>query len=123
MSKSVGNVLSVRALLERHRGETIRMALLGTHYRKSLDWTEVAMQLADKTLDKWYEAVKTAPLDAGPEAKIDPAVAAALDDDLNTPLAIAALHALASDAWAGNRQAAESLRGFRRTHGAVGPRL
>ncbi len=110
MSKSVGNVLSVRALLERHRGETIRMALLGTHYRKSLDWTEVAMQLADKTLDKWYEAVKTAPLDAGPEAKIDPAVAAALDDDLNTPLAIAALHALASDAWAGNRQAAESLR-------------
>jgi cysteinyl-tRNA synthetase len=100
----------VRQLLERHRGETIRLAMLGTHYRKGLDWTDQALQLADKALDKWYEAVKVVDVDAGSGSDIDPDVDAALNDDLNTPQAIAALHALASKAWAGNAQAAVNLR-------------
>jgi cysteinyl-tRNA synthetase len=110
MAKSVGNVRSVRQLLERHRGETIRLAMLGTHYRKGLDWTDQALQLADKALDKWYEAVKVVDVDAGSGSDIDSDVDAALNDDLNTPQAIAALHALASKAWAGNAQAAVNLR-------------
>jgi len=110
MAKSVGNVRSVRQLLERHRGETIRLAMLGTHYRKGLDWTDQALQLADKALDKWYEAVKVVDVDAGSGSDIDPDVDAALNDDLNTPQAIAALHTLASKAWAGNAQAAVNLR-------------
>ena len=110
MAKSVGNVQSVRKLLEHHRGETIRLAMLGTHYRKGLDWTDSALQLADKALDKWYEAVKNVDVDAGSAADIDPAVDAALNDDLNTPQAITALHALASDAWAGDANAAVRLR-------------
>ncbi|MEM9198858.1 MAG: cysteine--tRNA ligase, partial [Pseudomonadota bacterium] len=89
MSKSLGNFFTVRDLLDQGwPGEVIRFVLLSTHYRKPMDWTEKAAEEAMKTLRKWRA------LGAGiePTPSAASAVADALGDDLNTPLAIASLH-------------------------------
>ena len=112
MAKSVGNVLSVRQLLQSHRGETVRLALLGAQYRQPLDWTEGALDRADKTLDRWYRALGDGDGDSADdgEAEADVSVTEPLADDLNTPQAIAGLHALADAALGGSREAATALR-------------
>ena len=90
MSKSLGNVLTMEALLGAgHRGETLRLALLSAHYRQPLDWTEALLAQCRTTLDRLYRAGG----DASPTA-IDQGVVDALADDLNTPLALARLGAL-----------------------------
>jgi len=98
MSKSLGNVRLVRELLAEHGGETMRLALLRAHYRQPLDWTT---QLVDETrqmLDRIYGALRDAgisgALTAPPSGEPPAAVLAALEDDLNTPLAIAELFTL-----------------------------
>ena len=90
MSKSLGNFFTVKDLLDRGvPGEVIRMVLLMTHYRAPLDWTEDKVAEAEQTLRTLYRlAADVAPTEA------DPAVLEALADDLNTPAALARLHAL-----------------------------
>ncbi len=92
MSKSLGNVLTVRDVLSRvnGRGEAVRLLMLGTHYRKPLDWTETGVREAKATMDRFYTALQEAD---GIEADAPPPreILAALADDLNTPLAIAVL--------------------------------
>ena len=96
MSKSLGNFFTVRDLLDRAPGEAVRLLLLSAHYRQPLDWTEKGLQEAVGTLDRFYLALRrVADVEASPEAPAT--VRAALSDDLNTPLAIAALHALVTD--------------------------
>jgi len=93
MAKSLGNYFTVRQLLdEGHRGEAIRLALLSAHYRQPLDITREGLAEAKGQLDRFYGALdRTAGLDAQPGAP--PAdLQAALEDDLNTPLALAHLH-------------------------------
>ncbi|MEO0411407.1 MAG: cysteine--tRNA ligase [Pseudomonadota bacterium] len=98
MSKSLGNVLLTRDLLERWPGEAIRFVLLSAHYRQPLDWTEQTITAAKSTLDRLYRALETASqIDADMTAPIDDSVRDALHDDLNTPRALAALSQLASD--------------------------
>ena len=59
MSKSLGNVVTVRDLLDRdHRGETIRLAMLTAHYRQPLDWNENLLRQAKATLDRWYRLLE-----------------------------------------------------------------
>ncbi|NAZ35220.1 cysteine--tRNA ligase [Rubellimicrobium sp. CFH 75288] len=90
MSKSLGNFVTVRDLLDRGvPGEVVRLVLLGTHYRSPTDWTDRKRAEAETTLRRWRAAASG----LAPGAP-DPAVVAALADDLNTPAAIAALHAL-----------------------------
>lgn len=90
MSKSLGNILTPAELLARgHRGETLRLALLSTHYRQPLPWTEALLAQAKATLDRLYRASN----DAGPGI-VDEGVLDALRDDLNTPLALSRLSAL-----------------------------
>ena len=106
MSKSLGNFKTVRDLLADHPGEAIRLALLSTHYRQPFDWTDDGVRRARTTLDRWYRAVgDTPPADAVPAG-----VMAALDDDLNTALAISGMHGLADRALAGDGGAAADLR-------------
>ena len=99
MSKSLGNFLTVRELLAEAPGEAIRLALLGTHYRDPLDWTSERLRQARQTLDRFYRAL-TLPRDAvferfgEADAALRP-VREALEDDLNTPLALTHLHELA----------------------------
>jgi cysteinyl-tRNA synthetase len=99
MSKSLGNVLLVRQLLEEGPGEAIRLVLLTAHYRQPLDWTDAVIPEARKKLDRLYGALRTlADTEPAPEAPLPEAFVAALNDDLNTPQALAVLFELARDA-------------------------
>jgi cysteinyl-tRNA synthetase len=98
MSKSLGNVLLVRELLAEHPGEVIRLGLLAAHYRQPLDWTEQLMGDTRRRLDRMYAVLRDAGIEGpGQTPALDalpPAVLDALDDDLNTPEALAQLAAL-----------------------------
>ncbi len=92
MSKSLGNFFTVRDLLDKGvPGEVIRYVFLMTHYAKPMDWTEEKARQAEAALRKWGA------LTEGIEPSATAAsVEDALADDLNTPAALSALHALAS---------------------------
>lgn len=94
MSKSLGNILLVRDLLRENPGEAIRYALLSAHYRQPLDWTPDTPRAARAALDRLYGALRDQP-EAEPNRNDTEPVLAALNDDLNTPAALAALHDLA----------------------------
>jgi len=91
MSKSLGNFYTVRELLDEFPGEAIRLTLLQTHYRQPLDFTKTALAQAKTTLDRFYLALRDA-AGVAPGAAEALDVQAALEDDLNTPLAISHLH-------------------------------
>jgi len=96
MSKSLGNFFTVRELLEQAPGEAIRLCMLSTHYHQPFDWTAEGLKQARATLDRLYTALRNT-ADVTAEAGGAPIeVMAALEDDLNTPLAIAHLHELAT---------------------------
>jgi cysteinyl-tRNA synthetase len=108
MSKSLGNFFTVRDVLARAKGEAIRHLLLRTHYRAALDFSDIALADSHREMDRFYRA-----LEKYPEiTAIDPppSVMEALCDDLNTPLALSALHALADAALAGDFDSACALR-------------
>jgi cysteinyl-tRNA synthetase len=99
MAKSEGNFITVRQALTEAPGEAIRLALLGTHYRDPLDWTNDKLRQARASLDRFYRALTLSPDPiferAGEaEAALQP-VRDALADDLNAPLALTRLHELA----------------------------
>lgn len=95
MSKSAGNFITVNELLHADKfggrkwpGEVLRLAMLMTHYREPIDFSVRKLEEAERLLAKWPAA------DAG-DASPDPAVLEALADDLNTPVAVRMVHALA----------------------------
>ncbi len=92
MSKSLGNFFTVRDVLKDYPGEAIRFAFLSTHYRQPLDWTDETPKNAKTTLDRFYRAIEFSTEDNA-SANL---VVTALEDDLNTPLAISHLHELAN---------------------------
>ncbi len=98
MSKSLGNVLLVRDLIGIAPGEAIRLALLAAHYRQPLDWTEAGMREAKAQLDRLYRALDSLKDVAAAELPAPQAFVEALSDDLNTPKALAELHAIANAA-------------------------
>ncbi|HYD67423.1 cysteine--tRNA ligase [Azospirillum sp.] len=93
MSKSLGNFFTVHDLLDEYPGEAIRLTLLSAHYRQPLDFTRDGLKQAKAALDRWYGALRGDPAPIGGDLPFD--VLAALEDDLNTPLAISHLHELA----------------------------
>ncbi|GAC1630464.1 MAG: cysteine--tRNA ligase [Nevskia sp.] len=95
MSKSVGNVLLVKEIRRHAPGEAIRLALLTGHYRQPLDWNDEALADARKKLDRLYGALREAGDAVAGDAKAPAAFFAALEDDLNTPAALAELFELA----------------------------
>ncbi len=99
MSKSLGNFFTVRDVLAKAPGEAIRLLLLRTHYRSELDFTDAGLEEARRELDRLYRAVERSPADPAPE--LPEQVQAALCDDLNTPLALAGMRALADAALGG----------------------
>jgi cysteinyl-tRNA synthetase len=108
MSKSLGNFFTVRDILAKAPGEAIRLLLLSSHYRSELDFTDHGLAEAKKALDRFYRALERFPnIMPGP---MPPAVLEALSDDLNTPLAISHLHALADAALAGDATGAAGLK-------------
>jgi len=96
MSKSLGNVLVVRDLLASHPGEVLRYLLLSAHYRQPLDWSEAALQQTRRTLDRLYAVLRDHGISTAEPAEQPPAaLLEALQDDLNTPRALAELSELA----------------------------
>jgi cysteinyl-tRNA synthetase len=93
MSKSLGNVLLVHDMVEKIPGELIRLALLGAHYRQPLDWSDRALKDARSMLDRLYGAIRGILLTDAERSTASPpaAVIEALEDDLNTPKALAEL--------------------------------
>ncbi len=100
MSKSIGNVLVLHELLDRHPPEVLRFLLLKAHYRQPLDWSDSALAQARATLDGWYGVLRDRADVVVDESALDvPAdLEQALCDDLNTPEAFAVIARLADEA-------------------------
>ena len=96
MSKSLGNFFTVHELLDQYPGEAIRLLLLSAQYRQPLDFTHEGLTQAKATLDRWYGALRGK--DSKAVASVPKDVEDALRDDLNTPMAIGAIHQLADPA-------------------------
>jgi cysteinyl-tRNA synthetase len=93
MSKSLGNFFTVRQLLEEGvRGEAIRLTLLTGHYRQPLDVTREKLKESKAQLDGFYGALRRVEGVEAAEAKPSAGLVEALEDDLNTPAALAQLH-------------------------------
>jgi len=109
MSKSLGNFFTVDEITKGssshnrsfppRNGEVVRLAMMMTHYRSPIDWTDRALSVAEKTLRKWWKLI-----DPGPtvqksylQNEVRRDVIDALSDDLNTPKAISILHKAASE--------------------------
>ena len=99
MSKSLGNVVLVRELLTRAPGEVVRLALLSAHYRQPLDWSDEVLPEARRKLDRLYNVLRTVRgwEDDWQQAEPPAEFTAALEDDINTPRALAALFSLARE--------------------------
>ena len=98
MSKSLGNFVTVRDLLSEFPGEAVRLFMLSTHYRQPLDFKRSGVNEAKRVLDRWYRAVDGV---REREDDLPEEVFFALEDDLNTPKAITAMHGLMEQAAQG----------------------
>ena len=97
MSKSLGNFRTVRDLLGSYRGEVLRFALLSAHYRSALNFSAELLEQAEATLASLFSTLRDVQ-DIALDRDVplaDEAFYQALNDDLNTPVAIAEIHALA----------------------------
>ena len=108
MSKSDGNFVTVNQLKQKYQGEVIRLAMISTHYRQPLNWTENNLIECKKTLDKWYQLISENNFSFDNE-KISSEVINALEDDLNTPKAISVLHQLYKDCKSNDRNTVETF--------------
>ena len=97
MSKSLGNIEKIHDLVRAHPPEALRYALLSAHYRQPLDWSDALIEQSVRTLDRLYGTLRDlAGVDA--QAVIPQAIEDALDDDLNTPQALAEIARIAGEA-------------------------
>ncbi|MCP5180810.1 MAG: cysteine--tRNA ligase [Pseudomonadales bacterium] len=118
MSKSVGNIETIVDLRKRYPAEQLRYALLLGHYRSPLAWSPELLAQAKASLDRLYQALREIPSSETASAlqhadTFPVSVTAALADDLNTPEALSAMHALAS---ALNRSTDDTERANLRRH-------
>ncbi len=101
MSKSLGNIEKIHDLLRAHPPEALRYALLSAHYRQPLDWSETLVEQCVRTLDRLYGTLRDL-VDIRATAEIPASIEAILEDDLNTPQALAEIARIAAE-----------VRGFR----------
>jgi cysteinyl-tRNA synthetase len=109
MSKSLGNIVLVCELLEHAPGEAVRLALLNAHYRQPLDWSDSVLFEATRKLDRLYGTLRDIHgwQELWETAEPDAAFLTALEDDLNTPRALAVLFDISREA---NRSDVASTR-------------
>ena len=123
MSKSLGNFFTIRDVLKRFDGETLRFFMLRTHYRSPFNFSDVHLEDARSALTRLYTALDGVAASDTPVDWNHPVAAAfrdAMNEDFNTPLALASLFELASEL---NRtrlpQTAALLRGLGATLGVL----
>jgi cysteinyl-tRNA synthetase len=127
MSKSLGNFFTIRDVLQRFDGETLRFFMLRTHYRSPFNFSDAHLDDARSALRRLYTALQKLPADAAAAVDVaidwsQPAAAAfkaAMDDDFNTPGAMAVLFELAGDANKGVVGAAQLLKSLGATLGIL----
>jgi cysteinyl-tRNA synthetase len=88
MSKSLGNVITLRDALDAWGAETLLMLFMGAHWRKPMDYTDETLSAAKARADRFREVFRNP---SAPGGSWDDLVAA-LDDDFNTPQALAVMH-------------------------------
>jgi cysteinyl-tRNA synthetase len=102
MSKSVGNVFTIREVTDRYEPEALRLLLLGTHYRSPINFSDHLLAEAEKRLDYFYETLEKARVvlaespvrsEGSPRAEFEAQVQGAMDDDFNTAQALGVLSA------------------------------
>jgi len=91
MSKSLGNLVFVSDLLKQHDPRAIRLAVVAHHYRDSWEWDDTLMPTADARLERWLAATQAPGVSDSAAALAE--VRSRLDDDLDTPGAVAAVDA------------------------------
>ena len=93
MSKSIGNILSIREVLERYDAAALRLYMLTTHYRNPIEFSEEALAEAQRAVARIYETVSRADRGLGPSENVDPGpmeeFRGEMDDDFNTSRALA----------------------------------
>lgn len=103
MSKSLGNFFTIRDVLKSYDGETIRFFVLRTHYRSPFNYSDAGLDDARNGLRRLYTALDGVSLEGADTTSIDWAdpyaarVKAAMDEDFNTPIAVAVLFELAAE--------------------------
>ena len=101
MSKSLGNFFTVREVLKQYRPEVVRYFILSSHYRSPLNYSTDNLESAKSALDRFYTALRDVPA-AAVDVSVDGSdnmqrFRAAMDDDFNTPEAMAVLFDVARD--------------------------
>ncbi|OYW37382.1 MAG: cysteine--tRNA ligase [Hydrogenophilales bacterium 12-61-10] len=113
MSKSLGNFFTIREVLQKYDAEVVRFFILRAHYRSPLHYSDAHLDDAKNALNRLYVALKGVAPTAEPLDWMHPAAQsfkAAMDDDFNTPEALAVLFELAGSANRGDNAAALLLR-------------
>ena len=113
MSKSLGNFFTIREVLQKYEAEVVRFFILRAHYRSPLNYSDAHLDDAKGALTRLYTALKHTPPSEAPPDWAHPAASrfrAAMDDDFNTPEALAVLFELAGEANRGDAAAAQTLR-------------
>ena len=117
MAKSTGNFFTIREVLAMAPAEAVRLALIRTHYRSTPDFSEASLAEARREIDRFYRALERYPDMSA--ADVPAPVMDAMCDDMNTPLALSAMHGLADRALAGDFDAARGLRAAGRLTGLL----
>ena len=97
MSKSLGNFLTIREILERYRAEEVRYFIVNSHYRSPLNYSEEALGQSRGALERLYTALRDLPPDDTVDVAYRDRFSAAMDDDFNTAEAVAVLFELARE--------------------------
>src|SRR5450759_1148672 len=100
MSKSLGNFFTIREVLKQYDAEVVRFFILRAHYRSPLNYSDAHLDDAKQSLDRLYTALKNAPVEVAAVDWSKPHAQrfkAAMDDDFNSPDAMAVLFDLANE--------------------------
>jgi len=128
MSKSLGNFFTVREVLKQYRPEVVRYFILSSHYRSPLNYSTDNLDSAKAALDRFYTALRDVPVTGAADVAMDDSdygrrFRAAMDDDFNTPEAMAVLFDLARDLnrakSEGDQDEASQLAGVLKHYGVV----
>jgi cysteinyl-tRNA synthetase len=124
MSKSLGNFFTIRDVLKRFDGETIRFFMVRAHYRSQFNFSDAGLDDAKSALRRLYTALDGVPIEGGAEVDWNDSRAAAfraaMNDDFNTPIAVSVLFELAAEVnRSGNRSDAALLKGLGATLGVL----
>lgn len=121
MSKSLGNFFTIREVLKHFDAEVVRFFLVRAHYRSPINYSDKQLEDARAAMTRLYTALKgnSGPVEVDWSEPHAQRFKAAMDDDFNTPEAVAELHLLANEAFQGNGKAASQLRALGGTLGLL----